>query len=516
MLNYISRSQFMTVLLLFLCGMICPKEASGQLVWKMPPDVFAASGKADLDFSSDPLGNAFTVWIVDGGNEDLFVSRFSRITQSYGPPVHLSTDAVNAAVATDATETALVVWLDNAVGEILTSFFNGVTWVTPTPSPLDLIPGVVNINPDVAMNGLGDGIAGWTRPAGITPPGDIVVSIFSGTTQSWGALQVLTPAGTGGNNPIVDISANGTAVAVWLDAANNLVASNFNGLTWTALPPIIGTNVLGFGFALNAYSVQIDAAGNALALWQDAITGVMFSSYFTGGVWGVPQNISIVPVPLQGVTFDMNAAGRAMSIWTDALGFGYYSEFIGGAWTLPLPYAGNVDQFESTVALDTAGNALIAWKDVVTSEAFSILKPVNGPLGAPDVVTIASVNLNPNFSGLADNGRGFVTGSNVVDESSGVIGTYTLFPLTVIGQTCKDKFASQTDRVNIITWVASSNPDTVGYLITRNGVLIAVIPATDPLIFEDHNRCRGRDTYTITPISIFGTPLAPPSVIVLP
>lgn len=506
-------SKFAAVLLISLGSFICPNEASG-LVWKMPPDVFTPDGGADLDFASDPFGNAFTTWVVDGGDDDLFVTRFSNITQSYGPFIPLSTDAISTSVATDASQTALVVWQDDGVSAILTSFFNGTTWVTPSPNPLDSTGG--GLNPDVAMDGNGNGLAGWGRLIGITPPGDVVVSFFNGISQTWGALQVLNPVGTGGINPIVDISANGTAVAVWSDATPNLVASNFNGVSWTALPPIIGTNILDFTFSNTAYSVQIDAAGNALAMWQDSITGFISSSYFTGGVWGAPQNVSVVAVPLQGATFDFSPIGTGITVWTDAAGFGFYSEFIGGVWTAPLPFAANVDLFNSTVALDSFGNALFTWKDSVTEEVFSMLKPLGGPFGAPDLVAASSISMNPDFAGLSDNGRGFVTGSSTLEETTAFIGTYTLFPLEITGEQCRVKFATQTDRVNIISFIPSANPETAAYLLTRNGVLIAVIPASGPFVFEDHNRCSGSDEYTVTPISALGVPLLPPAIIELP
>lgn len=510
MLNYFRRLGLIAWSIALFCGVLSPKDLSA-LVWKMPLDVFGNPGGA-IELAADPFGNAFTAWTTDPG---LSVARFSNATQSYGAPVVLSTNNVfNIDVATDASQTALVVWQDDDAGLLLTSFYNGTTWVTPSPSPLDAFGTGFSATLSVDMDGNGNGLAAWRRGNGVvTPPGDIVVSFFNGGTQTWGPLQILNPLGTGGIQPRVGYSVNGTAVVVWTDAANNLIASNFDGVSWTALPPVIGTNVN--PSSTERFDVQIDNAGNALAMWQDSVTNQIFSNYFTAGAWGAPQNVSGVAIPAgEGIDFALApASGTAISVWSDPSNVGQYSEFIGGVWTAPQPFAANVDTFPY-VAVDSVGNAVITWSNNTLNQTLSITKPFGGPLGTTDLVTTADA-FEPSSIALSDNGRAFIDGFEPT-EGGPTLGTYTLFSLNIFGSVCNNKFATQTDRVHIITWTPSLDPSIFAYQLTRNGVVIAVIPATGPLIYEDHNRCRRvSDVYTLTPISIDGTPLAPPAVIVL-
>lgn len=517
MSTYRSLIRVFSMFMALLGGILCPTEGSA-LVWQIPPVTFTTAVNK-FDLAADPLGNAFTAWSDTSGN--LFVSRFSNAAAAYGPTVTVSSDGgvSQLSIATDASQTALLVWYDEILGQILTSFYNGTTWVTPLPTPLDTIPFLgFSAGPSVSMNGSGNGLAAWRNGNIGTPPGDIIVSFFNGITQTWGALQTLTPTGTGGFAPVSAYSANGTAVVIWEDGSSNLVASNFNGISWTVTPPIIASNIFD-----GIYDVKMDAAGHALVTYEDSITGDLFSTYYNGTTWSVPVDVSTAPVATT-VSMAFSPGGVGFTVWVNAGGMAFYSQFTeaaggaSGSWSAPVQFASNA--FEATVAVDSFGNALFAWQDETSHTAFSILKPFGGPLGAPDVVATSVSNLQPILSALADNGRGFVDGLTPVGEGNALLGTFTILPsptpLIVSASVCTDKFASQSDRINIITWFPSFDPTVANYLLNRNGVLIAVIPASGPFIFLDHNRCKGvTDTYTLTPVDAFGTPLAPPAVIVL-
>jgi YVTN family beta-propeller protein len=70
---------------------------------------------------------------------------------------------------------------------------------------------------------------------------------------------------------------------------------------------------------------------------------------------------------------------------------------------------------------------------------------------------------------------------------------------------CADKFATQTEYINRLSWRASPDPTIVKYLLFRNGSLIATIPATSPLKFNDHDRPKNKvDTYTLIAVNASG------------
>lgn len=68
----------------------------------------------------------------------------------------------------------------------------------------------------------------------------------------------------------------------------------------------------------------------------------------------------------------------------------------------------------------------------------------------------------------------------------------------------------QTDIVNIITITPSTTPGVVSYYLRRDGVLIAIIPASGPYIYYDHNRSKHQTyTYSLTSVDGFGVESAP-------
>lgn len=77
-------------------------------------------------------------------------------------------------------------------------------------------------------------------------------------------------------------------------------------------------------------------------------------------------------------------------------------------------------------------------------------------------------------------------------------------PSTFNGIKVKNCFATQTDNINVLKW--SAPVDSIGivsYQISRDGVLIATIPISDPYVYYDHNRKKDR-TYIYTIVSMNG------------
>lgn len=64
-------------------------------------------------------------------------------------------------------------------------------------------------------------------------------------------------------------------------------------------------------------------------------------------------------------------------------------------------------------------------------------------------------------------------------------------PVNLRGKQLKNKFLTQTEYVNQISWDPSPSLGVVKYEIYRNGVKIAVVAASRQLVYEDHNQPRG-------------------------
>lgn len=475
------------------------------LTWNMPPELFNSPPPPN-SFSArlavDPTGNAFTAWLYPDFN-GVQVSRFSNETQVYGPTVTIYTDPapVNGisgiGIATDASQTALLVWGEADAGQVQTALYDGTSWGAPVV--LAPVPPGTFIFPSVAMNGLGNGVAVWGDASGATPPGDIVASFFDGGTQTWGPLQVLTPGGTGGFFPNVAYSASGIAVAVWLDGLANVVAASYNGVVWSVpvmislLPATSSTSV----------ELGISSEGNAVATWMDAATSSVISSSFIAGVWSPPQDLSSPETGIFYFDFAMSSGGSAIVGWINGSSVGTYRIYNSGVWSPAVPNA-FPDASAIGVGMDTIGNALIAVDFNSPSEVRSYTLPQGGSLSNSDFVATGS-ELFPGFVGYADNGRGFISGTLENDTDSFVSATYSLlFPSgTINGKVCKNRFATAAERVKIITWTASS-PSAVSYNIRRNGKLIANVPASGPLEYKDRHRCKKTDVYTVASVSASG------------
>ena len=87
-------------------------------------------------------------------------------------------------------------------------------------------------------------------------------------------------------------------------------------------------------------------------------------------------------------------------------------------------------------------------------------------------------------------------------------------PSTFNGNTVSNRYLTQTDITNVLRWrppVASSQ--IVSYKISRNGVVIAVVPASGPSVYYDHNRKKNTSyVYTIVSLNAGGAESSPISM----
>lgn len=499
----------MHFLWVFCLGLLSTSSWLPADVWNMPPTQFSdLAGMGGTSNSSDlavsPSGNAFAIWsnnIVDDVGTQ--VSVFSN--NAWGVPQLISTSGFSASstkIATDNTGTALAIWSEDFPGEIKTSYYNGTTWVTPSPDPLDLVAQFADPFASIAMNGSGGGIAMWID----ANTSNVRSSTFS--SPSWSAP---TTIGTGTGVTSIAYSSNGTAVAEWDDGGVINVA-NYIGGVWQ-LPIPVGST---FSAPLE---VGIDSSGKVIASWLDILGNVVIS-YFNGSLWSLPQTIS-TSAGNTDLSLAMAGNGTAVLAWIDGANDGFSSSFNGTSWSSPIPFATGVANIISgfgpgnslSVALDTTGNALIEWASVA-GDIRSARLPLGGTAWLDESIIdpdlpMGIIDIN---AGLADNGRGFsVWGERNSSESAQTFGSFTLLfpapPLSIDGRSCDNKFATQTDRIHIISWVPSpsTDPAIVAYNLRRNGILIATLPASGPFVFFDHHRCRKvYDLYTVTSVAANG------------
>lgn len=468
--------------------------SSLSAAWQQPPYLLTTCIQGTLRIASDANGHAFVI-LTEGAYLDAAVEIHSYDGTAWsGPvatfPISIGVTGERLGLAMNASGKALAIWADE-FGINNTAYFDGTSWTNPPGNPL-LGLDVEKVAIDI--NDFGQGVAVW-----IDNLGNVSSSFFSG--GSWGPSVNI---GTGDSNLSVAYSRNGTAVAGWQNLVNGVTVNNYFSGSWQA--PII---LDPFGFMGIDKNVDIDARGRALAIWIGA-SGNIISSTFNGLNWLMPQ---VIDPSLNNVdpSLSMAPGGTAVAIWKTNIGSGFSSSFNGNLWSSPIQFTAGPIIGSPHVSVNKSGNALAAFgQNDVNSASL--------PLGA-SAWTLETIQdnlalpLQDVFPSLSDNGRGFAAWTGSIPGSILYYASVTLAPtppLTLQGNTCKNRFATHEERVNIITFTPSTDPSVVSYNLRRNGILIATIPATGPFVYYDSNRCKNEvDVYSLTSRDLLGQESTP-------
>lgn len=145
------------------------------------------------------------------------------------------------------------------------------------------------------------------------------------------------------------------------------------------------------------------------------------------------------------------------------------------------------------------------------------LTPGQGTVNIIDIATntvlppTIAVGQSPAGIAISPNGQDAYV-SNFISNTVNVIALQS-FQITAQGCQLTDIFLTQEDIINQLTWSATGTSLPVSYSIYRDAELtdlIAVIPATQPLIYLDHNRSPNVVyTYYIVGVNSVGTTSAP-------
>jgi hypothetical protein len=189
-------------------------------------------------------------------------------------------------------------------------------------------------------------------------------------------VQILATGSAGGRQ--LDLAANGNAVAVWVQSESNVSsiwASTYKPADGWGPATLLETSNLGDA---NAPQVKWDAAGNAMAIWQqyDGRFTSIYSARFTpAGGWGVPVLVEDLDIPNAGVPqIAFDPAGNATAVWTGQAA-GTYSAWSNrytpsNGWGTPALLETD-DSSAVTgyiqVAMDADGNAFAVWSQNINS-----------------------------------------------------------------------------------------------------------------------------------------------------
>lgn len=323
-------------------------------------------------------------------------------------------------------------------------------------------------------------------------------------------------------------NANTRGVIVWhttgtcnVYASTKLVSSG----SWSSATAI-SSSAQNAGFA----KVAVDGNAKATAVWyvysasgtNYSAVALQSSSQVSGGSWTSPVALSnqgiMNPANLR-ATVKVDNNGNVLALWNnsyDGETFNVESALkpVSGDWTGPtVLVSGNPYAYQANMAVSSLGDALAVYMfyngtslllQSVESNTTGFLEnswsvPINVSMGStngfPSVAaTLSGSTLHAVAVWLNNNGS-----HNIVNAATGT--RSILAPATNLSATQSvNNFGIFSEYQNTLSWTASTNPNVVGYLIFRNGVLFQQVDSSI-LQIVDHNAVQNQTvTYGVAAI----------------
>jgi hypothetical protein len=339
--------------------------------WQTPKNISAAQRESDSpQVALDPAGNAIAVWASVNGGHWVVQAAARSAGGAWEAPQDLSNadeDAGSAEAALDAAGNAIAVWASwNGRRSVVQAAARPARG--PWQAPRDMSnAGESAGSPHVAFDAAGNAIAVWTSLRGSH---SVVQAARRPGDGAWQPLQDISGAGLNVLAPQLALNPAGDALAVWFRSDSRLVvqaASRPAGGAWQTPQDI---SAPGYNWRDEvALQVALDPAGNALAVWHQ-FDGLHFfvqaAARPAGGAWETVQDLSAAGQSAGYPQLALDAAGNALAVWQRSNGSNFIIQAAarraGGAWETPqdLSAAGQ-NASASQVAMDREGNALAVW-----------------------------------------------------------------------------------------------------------------------------------------------------------
>ncbi len=321
----------------------------------------------------------------------------------WGTPTLIETDdAGNAAaprVATDGAGNAIAVWYQSNGSQTnirANRYAPDTGWSTATPIETNATADPTYPDPQVAVSPDGNAIAVWFESDGTRTniwANRYVIGV------GWGTAALIETDNTdSASRPEVAVDSAGNAFAVWQQSdgtRTNIWANRYvAGSGWASAVLIETENLQG---AVSA-DVDIDANGNAIAVWSQANASVRFSiwanRYVAGSGWGIATKIETDDTGNASsprVGFDSD--GNAIAVWQqhDGTRFNILAnryETASGWGTATLIETGDGTAQAADIAVDRHGNAFAIWRqsDGTQDNLWVARYAVGSGWGTPEVI----------------------------------------------------------------------------------------------------------------------------------
>lgn len=357
-----------------LCALVLAGPTGGAPGWLSAEDLSAPGQHASsTEVALDAAGNALAAWVRAG----VVQSSWRPAGGAWQPTQNVSVPSQPAdflQLAMNARGDAIAIWKrENGANDVIQAAVRpvGASW----QAVQDVSAAGMVSAPDVALDAAGNAVAVWTGHNGSHFE---IVAAIRPAGGAWQPPTDLSAPGQHNDSPEVAIDPAGNTVVVWRGQAASHVARAAvrpvsDGI-WQGPQDISAADDYAVG-----PQVSVDAAGNAVAVWQGFKLGeggykVRTAFRPAGGPWGAPQDISGVSVESMGADVDMASGGTAVAIWTRAAGSDQRVEAAvrptGGGWEAPVPLsAPGTFAYSPRAAFDAAPNAVAAWQGLVGADS---------------------------------------------------------------------------------------------------------------------------------------------------
>lgn len=234
-----------------------------------------------------------------------------------------------------------------------------------------------------------------------------------------------------------------------------------------------GTVVLG---GINSYIGTTIVSSGTLKLVN--------STLYAGGT-GINSQVTVSPGAVFKGTGTINALTNILGGLSpgNSIGTLYYNAPLTLSGTLTIEIAqtaGENSQISSTSTVDVTGATIQIVPDsgIYTVGAQYVLVTSAGLTGMPTLL------MPPYFVGELS-----YPNNSIVLTLLRLPTSLPPPPSNFNGKVVKNQFLTQTEIANVLRWSPpADSSEIVSYQISRNGVVIAVVPASDPNVYYDHNR----------------------------
>jgi hypothetical protein len=194
--------------------------------------------------------------------------------------------------------------------------------------------------------------------------------------KAWAGAAAVELGALDADDPQIAVDAKGNAMAVWVQQQpgsfrRDIWAARYVAGTGWGQPELIET---GTGSAFSP-QVAVDASGNAIAVWEQAVGAgeedVRANRYVAGSGWGQAQLVSNLAEvgEANDVQIAMDASGNALVVWRQSEGEGvrqnlWFNRYaVSSGWGVPdLVERSPGDTFAPQIAMNASGIAMAVWR----------------------------------------------------------------------------------------------------------------------------------------------------------